>query len=88
VQTCLCAGQRSGWNIREWPSARPIGHATGTSPAVTHDGWHLGALVLVIMQRATRYESVTVRCSRQSVTHMPDMKRGRVRVSGRARWWL
>ncbi len=27
------------------------------------DSWHPGALVLVITQRATHYESVTVRCA-------------------------
>ena len=43
---------------------RPIGHATGTSPAVAHDGWRFGALVLVITQRPTHYEGVPVLCSR------------------------
>ena len=42
---------------------RTIGHATGTPSAVTHTGWHLGALVLVIIQRPTHYEGVLVRCS-------------------------
>jgi hypothetical protein len=56
------------WPAREcpWFTAvhRPIGHATGTSPTVAHDGWHLGALVLVITERPTHYERVLVRCSR------------------------
>ena len=30
---------------------------------LAHDGWHLGALVLVATQRPTHNEGVTVRCS-------------------------
>jgi hypothetical protein len=33
------------------------------SSAVAHDGWHLGALVLVIIQRPKHYERVLVLCS-------------------------
>jgi hypothetical protein len=31
----------------------------GTTPAIAHDGWHRGAVVLVITQRSTQYERVT-----------------------------
>ena len=38
---------------------RPVGHATGTSYAVVHGGWNLGALVLGTARRPTHYERVS-----------------------------
>src|SRR5208283_3086442 len=44
---------------RKYPALTGRSDATGTSSAVAHDGWRLGALVLVTTQRPTHYECVT-----------------------------
>jgi len=59
---CLPAGEPVCTGaVREWPQVpgvdQPIRHATGTSSAVAHDGWHLGALVLVITPSDLRITS-------------------------------
>ena len=42
---------------------------SGTSSAVSHKGWDLGALVLVIIQRLTHYERVTSVARRVQTLH-------------------
>ena len=52
MQVSRCSGLCG--SDRKFPALTgPIGHSTGTLSAVAHDGWHLGALVLVTTQRAS-----------------------------------
>ena len=65
---CLFAGEAAHQGVLRVTVVsavdRSIEHAAGTSSGVAHDGGYLGALVLFVIQRATHYEGVTVRCSR------------------------
>jgi hypothetical protein len=51
-------------NDRDFPALTGRSDAAGTAAVATRDGCHVGALVLVVIQRATHYEGVPMRCSR------------------------